>query len=396
MTPSQRQFSFCHRKFGEQDCCKTRVPASRTLVEGGVEELTVVLPMAPLSSPCEILSSFSESALVFFHRCRHSVMSRKVKQAYANSEVQKLNDPNFLVELAIGPPNPALAPQTPGTGLVLGGQFSYQPRSFVFKKAHFSFDDNRIFDESGELVLVTHHPGKNPLDAVDPLGLANTDAFLAPVGEWESLCDATGYRGMPSFRVRAAHMSLHGRQKIQDPQGNATYFNVCKMSRLKTMSLRHNLKVCKGDSKDLVYKVLLDLTGRSIQLVNERGELEAIMTKSTKNLILNAAFGAGSELQIDVAPGVDWTAILAVLIGIKQVGKSLAGDALGNAADSATGAAAGAAVGFATDPGNVDEFGNQLSGMADGLGMGDAAEAVGDGAGELVSGVFGFIGSLFE
>ncbi|KAL3697692.1 hypothetical protein R1sor_011768 [Riccia sorocarpa] len=366
-----------------------------------VDELTVVLPITSVTSRCETLSSFLSvcSCVLPQASIRNSVvMSGNIKHTYANSEVQKLNDPNFLVELAIGPPNPALAPQKPGRGLVLGGQYSYQPRSFVFKKAHFSFDDNRIFDESGELVLVTHHPGKNPLDAVDPLGLANTDAFLAPVGEWESLCDATGYRGMPSFRVRAAHMSLHGRQYIQDPQGNATYFNVCKMSRLKTMSLRHNLKVCKGDSKDLVYKVLLDLTGRSIQLVNETDELEAIMTKSTKNLILNAAFGAGSELQIDVAPGVDWTAILAVLIGIKQVGKSLAGDAFGNVA---------AVQGSASNPANV-QVSYQTTGMADGSDQGgdaadeedadgeEGADGEGEGGGDFIGGFFEFIGSLFE
>ncbi|KAL2644511.1 hypothetical protein R1flu_012098 [Riccia fluitans] len=326
-------------------------------------------------------------------------MSEKVTHAYSNSEVQKLNDPNFLVELALGPPNPSLVPQQPRTGLTLGGQYSSGPRSFVFKKAHFSFDDNRIFDESGELVLVTHHPGKNPYDALDPLGLANTDSVVAPLGEWESFCDATGYRGMPDFKVRAAHMSLHGRQYVQDPEGNVTYFNVSKMSRLKTMSLRHNLQVCKGDGKDLVYTVLLDLTGRSIQLVNEREELEAIMTKSTKTLIMNAAFGAGSELQIDVAPGVDWTAILAVLIGIKQVGKSLAGDAFGNMLDSATGAATGAAVDYAADPANLEE----LSGMAEGLdlnGVGEsveeAADAVGEDAGGVIGGIFEIIGSFFE
>ena len=41
--------------------------------------------------------------------------------------------------------------------------------------------------------------------------------------------------------------------------------------------------------------------------------------KSTKTLIMNAALGAGSELLIDVAPGVDWTAAVAVVLGIQQV-----------------------------------------------------------------------------
>ncbi len=32
-------------------------------------------------------------------------------------------------------------------------------------------DDIRIFDTSGELVLVSHHPGKNPYEALDPFGV---------------------------------------------------------------------------------------------------------------------------------------------------------------------------------------------------------------------------------
>ncbi|KAL2644505.1 hypothetical protein R1flu_012092 [Riccia fluitans] len=204
-------------------------------------------------------------------------------------------------------------------------------------------------------------------------------------------------RGRDLYKIsKGAALKLQGdRQYVQDPEGNVTYFNVSKMSRLKTMSLRHNLQVCKGDGKDLVYTVLLDLTGRSIQLVNEREELEAIMTKSTKTLIMNAAFGAGSEMQIDVAPGVDWTAILAVLIGIKQVGKSLAGDAFGNMLDSATGAATGAAVDYAADPANLEE----LSGMAEGLdlnGVGESVEEAADGVGEVIGAIFEIIGAFFE
>ncbi|KAL3697691.1 hypothetical protein R1sor_011767 [Riccia sorocarpa] len=321
---------------------------------------------------------------------------KRGKQQLAGSEINKLNDPNFLVELAIGPPNPSLVPQQPGTGLTFGGQFSYAPRQFVFKKAHFSFDDSRIYAENGEIVLITHHLGKNPLDSIDPLGLANTDQVVAPFGEWDSKCNATGYHGMPSFRVRPAHVSIHGKQYVQDSSGGVTYFNVSKMSRLRSKSIRHNLKVCMGDSKDGVYDVLLDLAGRSIQLVNKRNELEAIITKSTKNMILNAAFGAGSELQIDVAPGVDWTAVLAILIGIRQVGKSLARDALSNITGQVTQGAAGAAMDAATDPGAFD-------GIADGVdlgGVGDAvsgvASSVTEGGGEFIGGVIEFLTGLFQ
>jgi hypothetical protein len=48
----------------------------------------------------------------------------------------------------------------------------------VFKKAHLSRDDFRVFDgSSGRPVAVLHHFGKNPYENLDPLSLGNfTDA----------------------------------------------------------------------------------------------------------------------------------------------------------------------------------------------------------------------------
>ena len=45
---------------------------------------------------------------------------------------------------------------------------------------------------------------------------------------------------------------------------------------------------------------------------------------SVKTLLMNAALGAGSELIIDVAQGVDWTGALAVVYGIQQVNPAAA------------------------------------------------------------------------
>ena len=45
---------------------------------------------------------------------------------------------------------------------------------------------------------------------------------------------------------------------------------------------------------------------------------------SVKALLMNAALGAGSELIIDVAQGVDWTGALAVVYGIQQVNPAAA------------------------------------------------------------------------
>lgn len=61
-----------------------------------------------------------------------------------------------------------------------------------------------------------------------------------------------GYKGVPSFKIRPKAMSIHGRQLCQDPTTGQTVFSVGKISRIKTMSLRHNLEVCIGDSSEEV------------------------------------------------------------------------------------------------------------------------------------------------
>ena len=60
-------------------------------------------------------------------------------------EVGRLNpnDPNYVLELAVGPPVPNLVPQQPGSGPVMSGHFLQQPARFLFKKAHVSADDFR-------------------------------------------------------------------------------------------------------------------------------------------------------------------------------------------------------------------------------------------------------------
>ena len=57
---------------------------------------------------------------------------------------------------------------------------------------------------------------------------------------------------MPSFKIRPKAMSMHGRQLCIDPRTGQTVFSVAKVSRIKTMSLRHNLEVCVGDSSEEV------------------------------------------------------------------------------------------------------------------------------------------------
>ena len=57
-----------------------------------------------------------------------------------------------------------------------------------------------------------------------------------------------GYGGMPSFKIRPSKVSMHGRQLAMD-HGGRCLFSVAKRSRIKTLSLRHNLEVSIGDDE---------------------------------------------------------------------------------------------------------------------------------------------------
>jgi hypothetical protein len=61
-----------------------------------------------------------------------------------------------------------------------------------------------------------------------------------------------------------------------------------------------------------------DLMGRTVAFKNMEGELIAIAAKSTKAMILSQVVGSGSEMIVDVAPGVDWTAVLGVMMCMQQ------------------------------------------------------------------------------
>lgn len=233
------------------------------------------------------------------------------------------NDPNYVLELAVGPPAPNLVSQQPGSGAQLSGQFLQQPARFIFKKAHVSNDDFRIFNAMGQLVAVSHHLGKNPYGELDVLGAMPQ----SQLGEWNSMMNVSGYHGMPSFKVRPKQISRHGTQYVQDYQGRRTRFSISKQSRVKTMSVRHNLEVIEGDDGKPLYTVLCDMVGRTMNIVNEKEETCIFIQKSPKTLIMNAALGHGSELMIDVSSGVDWTAAVAIVLGIQQVGESMIKDA---------------------------------------------------------------------
>lgn len=223
---------------------------------------------------------------------------------------------------------PTLIPQTAKTGLRLGGLYFNEPKRYILKSGHVSRDDQRVFDsKNGRLVYNSHHPGKNPYSGLDPLGLTNQDAAYqrrTMGAEWESLTDVSGHgRGYPSFKIRPKKLSRHGRQfiKVGGGKNSTTKFNIGKVGKLASMSMRPNFAVGPEEDDDTVlYTIVGDMMGRTMRVTNEKDELIAVMAKTTKALIMNAALGKGSESTIDVAQGVDCSLILAMVFGLQQVG----------------------------------------------------------------------------
>lgn len=239
------------------------------------------------------------------------------------TELKRLaNDPNYVVQFAVGDPSPTFRPQRRGDGLTITGVYFDDTKRYLLKSAHLSLDDMRVFDvDTGHVVLVSHHPGKNPYEALDPLGLADTDSWYNVAGgEWESMCDVTAVTDeFASLKIRPKLISRHGRQTVATDDN--VVMNIGKLSKLKTKSLRDQFMVGREESKTLCYKCVADFVGRSIQIFNNDDELVAQVAKTRKAMMLSAAFGKGSESTIDIAAGVDCSVILAIVFGLKQVGK---------------------------------------------------------------------------
>lgn len=245
---------------------------------------------------------------------------------------QLANDPNFVVEFAMGDPMPDLIPQQRGVGITFSGLYFDKPKRYLMKKAHMSRDDIRIFDvDTGKCVLVSHHPGKNPYEKLDPLGLTNSDAKYqhhSAGAEWESACDVTASQsGLQSFKIRPKTMSRHGRQYIKRTN-DEIIMNIGKMGKLKTMSLRDHFMVGRGDSTDAAYIIVADMMGRTFTIRNDKDEVIAQVAKTNTAMIKTAVLGSGSESTIDIAPGVDCSTILTIVYGIGQVGKHFVMDAV--------------------------------------------------------------------
>lgn len=238
-------------------------------------------------------------------------------------------NPEGSVEV-VGPPQGYLVPQEQGSGLTLGHQFCPEQTRFI--QSHLSVDDNRIFDEFGRIMCVSHHYGKNPYhDTMEPLEIGGCEDRGTLIEEFqmeEPVCYVSGNYGMPNLRVKPKSVSMHGTQFVQDPRGGTTYFSISKQSRIKSMSTKHNMVVYKGDQeRELMYTILV--TGPIIQILNAKNERVAAVEKAMGILHLNNynSVLSGPELTIDVAGGVDWTALLAMVFGLHQCAKKFPKDA---------------------------------------------------------------------
>ena len=171
------------------------------------------------------------------------------------SEMQQLaNDPNFVVQFAVGDPIPNLVPQSKDSGIKMAGVYFDTTKRYVMKSCHMSREDVsrslldiadplhiillilkciylfvsqvRILDvATGQVILVSHHPGKNPYEKFDPLGLGNSGKQHAVMGgEWESATDVSSrHPSMPCFKIRPKPMSAHGRQYIKNMHGELVW-----------------------------------------------------------------------------------------------------------------------------------------------------------------------------
>mmetsp|Transcript_36309 Transcript_36309/g.82846 ORF Transcript_36309/g.82846 Transcript_36309/m.82846 type:complete len:109 (+) Transcript_36309:98-424(+) len=95
----------------------------------------------------------------------------------------------------------------------MSGVYSDETRRYIMKSCHLSKDDVRMIDvATGRVVMVSHHPGKNPYEVLDPLGMNDAgDRHKVQGGEWESSVDVTSrHHSMPSFKIRPKTISTGG------------------------------------------------------------------------------------------------------------------------------------------------------------------------------------------
>ncbi|KAL3675184.1 hypothetical protein R1sor_025132 [Riccia sorocarpa] len=235
------------------------------------------------------------------------------------------HDVAFHVERELIPASEELVPvELDVKALVLGDQRSTRTKSFIWKKVDKlkvgdveEEDASRVFcGETGELILCFHHAGKNPY--------GQGDSEQAIEGK---IRYATGYNGMISFYVEKDLFGPVLTNFVRDLDGKKTYFNVTNVDDFAV--------VFEGDKQETTLALFTApefvRETHGMTIVNIRKEILASIKKSPRLLLKNISFGDGPEYQIDVAPGVDWTTVLAIVGGFGQQFEDLYSDNLGEA-----------------------------------------------------------------
>ncbi|KAL2607480.1 hypothetical protein R1flu_026053 [Riccia fluitans] len=221
------------------------------------------------------------------------------------------HDVEFKVEFDLIPPSKELVPvELKEEALVLGNQHSREVKSFIWKKVDRlkvgdvnEEDTSRVFcGETGKLLLCFHHAGKNPY------GQGSSQQVEGRIRY------ATGYNGMISFSVEKDVFSGASRNFVRDAEGQKAYFNVTNVDEFAV--------VFEGEMQDnslgsfSAPEFLREYHGMAI--VSVQREILASVKRCPRPLLKNISFGDGPEFQIDVAPGVDWTTVLAIVGGFGQ------------------------------------------------------------------------------
>lgn len=75
------------------------------------------------------------------------------------SEMDAMNDPEFALEIALGPPSPELKAQEKGSGIEYKKMYFDENVKYLFKSAHLSVDDYRIYNGKGGTFNWGRSPG---------------------------------------------------------------------------------------------------------------------------------------------------------------------------------------------------------------------------------------------
>ena len=152
-TPGRLPLQFCD--FKRTECLRHKQPALllRMMLRDSTDAFNLIVQL--------------QSALDTAFRAIHTCAGLQIGIEDMSEVQAALADPSLAVNIAVGPPVAELVPQDPNVspGVRFAGRYEREARRFVFKKAHLSREDFRIFDSHpsgvGQLVCVSHHHGTN-------------------------------------------------------------------------------------------------------------------------------------------------------------------------------------------------------------------------------------------